>query len=226
LLTILEKDHAAAKTSNFLALPTEVRDMIYEYGIVSKQTIVPYAMLHEREAGLIPYSMLNEKVNLSLLAVNSSVRAGALQVFYEKNAFYLSWAGRDPEYPFWRHHNSLFRNVITTFEARDLSQDIFIKVFECYLRDGRYAGYTQQDIAKGAHNARRDLLASIWAWKTGLLRRMNLKTLEMDIKESKCPQGCCRLVQHAFEDEDTFHNITLGNFWGPEGHFWSLAPER
>lgn len=169
--------------------------MIYEYCLVSKQKIIPYATEYEIKDGIIPYSNSHEDLDLALLLINRQIGDETAEIFYDRNTFYLSSEARGWAECLRSVSLRRIRHLSLSLDKAEFSLEQSIKTFENCLQDASLASLEQADLAKFIHDERIRRLFREWVWLSNMIVRLNLKSLEIDVRHLVCPQGCCRLVK-------------------------------
>lgn len=198
--------------SNFLDFPEKIKVKIYRYCLVIKEKMVPEITAYDREAGTKPLPCSHKELGLSLFAVNKAIRKGALDVFYGENTFELSYTNIPGSCCIWKEHGLRFRHISVNLDRRDLDPDH--SIIGKHIRDPNFAS-GQQEIADDIHKERIHQLSSSWRWKVMILGYLHLKSLQIDVGNLYCLQGCCRLVRQVFEEGD----LPYAPINCPEGFF-------
>lgn len=200
MLTMNPKQQRALKMLTFVDLPEEIKTMIYEYCLVADHKIIRRSAAKDQELGP-KYSPWSEAdLALSLFTVNSAIREGALNTFYEKNNFELCWptCTGDSAY-IWKLHALRFPHVSVSLDSGDLDPRVSTKIFEEHLRLPSLATSSQQELAAFVHDERVLRLEFLWRRIQRILRRFTyLKGLDFNVENLNCPEGCCRLVRNVF----------------------------
>lgn len=171
---------------NFLDLPPELRDMIYEYCLVQGE-IIPYPMDYEKQELQRP---LPRKPDISLLRVNSVIGAEARVVLYEKNVWRLSYNYEGKA--LWTSAKDLIRKLNVSFDVRDLDSTDQLEISLCVRN--HVGDDTLSDTCHLWLSER--LLDEIWFWKVSMMLKVTMLTdLKLDVRNCFCPHGCCRLVK-------------------------------
>lgn len=198
--------------SHLLDLPTEVREMIYKYCLLTSKTINPYRTEYHQEAELCftQFTTNTETPTIGLLAVNTTIREEASLVFYSKNRLHIPW---DAEHPsslaLCGKHNAHFRHVVMDFAFRGIVDADRPYPSPSFLPpENRLRG--EDWLVMQSHERRvRDLLDK-WQDKFRLLQDMRLKSLVIDLTDCWCPQACCRLVRRLCEEVLKRHLLPKG----------------
>lgn len=173
---------------HFLDLPTELREMIYEYCLIVEGQINPYPTEYEKQELMRPFP---RKPDVSLLQVNKLIRAEAGIILYGKNLWRLSY--NKAEDPMWEVSKKLIRRLMVNFDVRDLDST---DQLETSLKARMFCYETHDtSISDMCHSyLGAKLIEEIWWWKIRMISQMMLTTLALDFTNCYCTHFCCRLV--------------------------------
>ncbi len=199
--------------SHFLKLPMEIRVMIYEYSLLTSNTINPYPTRYIGPTEpFTQFTTNTEDPTIGLLAVNTTIREEASPVFYGKNRLRVPW---DAEHPsslaLWGKHNAHFRHVVMDFDSRGVVDADPPDLPPTFVHESkRHAQRYDAWLSREVHDRPvRDLLEK-WQNKFRLLQDMKLKTLVVDLIDCRCPRACCRLVRKLCEEVLKRHLLPKG----------------
>ncbi|KAL8671030.1 MAG: hypothetical protein Q9168_004462 [Polycauliona sp. 1 TL-2023] len=189
--------------SSFLGLPAEVRNMIYEYCLVVNGEIVPYPAEYEyprfkpKHVTAQQLNYMNRKPDVALLQVNKQVREETCPVLYGRNVWRMSgtWDSESTfdQFTAVKRH---FNHMVTSLDSRDLGHAYFDVGIQSEIWKRKTLCISSiKDRRKAEHSSRTMDLDETWYTRMDFLHgdRSGLKILTVDISNSWCPFGCCRM---------------------------------
>ena len=103
----------------FQELPSEIRDLIYRYSLLTDQTLVAV----NEQLDTTPPTLTETDSATPLLAVSKAINAEVAPIFYGQNKFKLSLClpnTADNRQTIFQKYPTLFRNIICYFVIEDL----------------------------------------------------------------------------------------------------------
>jgi hypothetical protein len=197
------------KRFNFLELPREIRDQIYNCCLVTDFEIVMHP--EEYEISDVPSFWVDSQPCVSLLQLNQQVYQETFPVFYGKNIFRMPTDIRYnttyQKYGRYIHHISIHLDYR---EVTDQEKQA-IAIAEHMAPDTAFAP-TRPDAARWRHIHKRhlDLMISKWQPRRNfmILHMTALDTIKLDLSWYYCPGLCCR---KAIIYSDLFHQFVNGS---------------
>ena len=191
--------------TGFLNLPLEIRQIIYDFSLVTAKVIRPHVSLFEVETGLEVSKELKNELAMGLLSVNRLIREEARIVFYGSNVWYLSARFRYYESedwslhhfsPLWTANIQLFRRILINFDMREAhTKDTLAVAKHNYSTFNYHHVEQKENYTQHYHHDDIQILTMIaWARKLDLLHSMSLSSLDILVNDCYCPATCCRLV--------------------------------
>lgn len=188
-------------------LPTDVRNMIFEYCLVVKGCITPYKGVFTR---VTDQDHTSHDFTVGLLAVNKVIRIEAAAIFYGKNVWRVtiqtSYVESDAEIELfnppsgtdedltliWSTHRALFRRVLIRADRYDI-----VGFDHRNTREWRSRINPNKPLAKrmeAAHSDNSELMHGCFGspFKT-VLEMPNLVSITFDVRNLLCLTGCCRI---------------------------------
>ncbi|KAF6219643.1 hypothetical protein HO133_004112 [Letharia lupina] len=138
-----------------------------------------------------------DKPCVALLGVNSAIRDEAACILFGENVWRLSPRpyAQDDKYRLWETYARYFRQVVTSFDARDIDEtqllDISMQSMERVDEDEDLDHFDQAGTAN-IHQEQLSLMKDPFIAKRNILRQMDLKSLSFDFANLFCPSWCCR----------------------------------
>ncbi|CAD6588381.1 MAG: hypothetical protein ASARMPRED_003542 [Alectoria sarmentosa] len=183
---------------HFTTLPREIRDMILDLCLVVG-TITPYPANNEHRD---PFKNAASRPVVSLFLVNKMVSAEAVENFYGKNIWVISWSwghehllARDAQIPtdkIWHVHRERIRHVSLSFDLQDLPPSALVVAAKtAYM-------LTPEDSSacfrrKLTHDVCVSVLENICRWKIIICQHINVRSVTINIENLFCKDGCCRM---------------------------------
>jgi len=197
------------KPFNFLELPREIRDEIYNLSLITEYEIVMHP--EEYELSNVPTFGTDDQPCVGLLQLNKQIYAESFPVFYGKNTFRL---------PTNTQHNTIYQkysreihHVTVHLDYREVtdSEKRAIAIAEHMAPDTDFAP-TRPDAARWRHIHKRHLDLMIAKWqprRNFILHQMTaLDRIRLDLSWYYCPGLCCR---KAIIYSDLFHQFVNGS---------------
>ncbi|CAL8574155.1 hypothetical protein XPA_000125 [Xanthoria parietina] len=195
--------------AGFLSLPREIRDMIYEICLVVNGEIVPYPAEYEYPRYKPEHlteqrrNYMDRKPDVALLQVNKEIREETCPILYGRNLWRMSggtlshWDCRVRTFARFDRVLRHFKHVISSSDSRDLDHGYFDA-----RRQLRHHKFMSPDEIESTeermvplHELRNYDLLQCWSVKMRLpySTDIDLETVTIDISNSWCAFGCCRL---------------------------------
>jgi len=194
---------------DFLKLPREIRDQIYNLSLITEYEIVMHP--EDYEVTDIPAFGADDQPCVSLLQLNKQIYAESFPVFYGKNKFRLP---TNPQHnAIYQKYSSEIHHVTVHIDYREVTdqEKRAIAIAEHMAPDTDFAP-TRPDAARWRHIHKRhlDLMIAKWQPRRDFIdRQMNaLITIQLDLSLYYCPGLCCR---KAIIYSDLFHQFVNGS---------------
>ncbi|KAI4196581.1 MAG: hypothetical protein LQ346_003199 [Caloplaca aetnensis] len=159
--------------SPLMALPPEIRLIIYDYCLVVAGRITPYPS--EADRAIQGTTPSNETSAVALLQVSRQIREEARPSLYGKNVWCLSGQSAPLlPYQLWIDNRHLFRHLFVRFDHRDVSEESRseISAFHAHVM-GRPAGYASSPVyLQRVADDHEDMFLSVCNVKLYLLNRI------------------------------------------------------
>lgn len=207
--------------SDFMRLPREVRDMIYEEALCVDGAIAPYKESYKVDGdheGPLP--------TIALLSTCKQIRNEALPVLFGKNTWRVSVKAKEtclccmkPDedvslhncYPesIWDHFNHLFRKIRLDYHFQEGDHDR--AAFVTWVNE-RSSANTPHERMHLLHDNFAEHLSHGWLDKTLMILYMDLTCITVNVQNLYCPFGCCRTdvverlfacITRMYDDEPT-----------------------
>ncbi|KAL9000278.1 MAG: hypothetical protein Q9169_000995 [Polycauliona sp. 2 TL-2023] len=194
---------------SFLDLPGEVRNMIYEYCLVVEGEIVPYPAEHEyprfkpERMTAQQCNYMKRKPDVALLQVNKQIREETCPLLYARNLWRISgtWDS-SPVFEEFGRVKRYFKHIVTSLDSRDLGHAYCDVESQTARWKYVHPSVSIKHRRKKGHTSRALDLDRIWFTRMDFFHgdESNPKIVTVDISNSWCPFGCCRM----FENENGY----------------------
>jgi len=201
---------------DFLGLPREIRDQIYDLCLVADFEIVMYP--EEYEIHDVPSFWTEDQPCVALLQLNKQGYSETFPVFYGKNVFRMPTNTRYNRT--FRKYSRYIHYISIHLDYREVTEQEkqAIAIAEHMAPDTDFA-LARPDAARWRHIHKRhlDLMISKWQRRRNFITNQMtaLEEIELDLSWYYCPGLCCR---KAIIYSDLFHQFVKGSqVWFPNG---------